>query len=265
MPPVLVINLKRCPDRLEFMTRQLESLGVEWCREDAVDAAEIDFQRPSACLWLTDAEVAVWRSHQACWRRILASNARGGVVLEDDVHLSPSFAAIVTALEGSALDLVKLETGCRRVFLGHGGATLDEIPGVTVDELQSWHGGAAGYFVSSQACRVLLALPVDRWPVDVVLFDPLLSPPACRLTPFQLSPAVVVQDQIYARLNGVESPAFSSTIMRHALPTGLRRKRGVAYTAARLRYKLRVWTLRLLRLAKGWRYQSVPFEGLPRP
>jgi GR25 family glycosyltransferase involved in LPS biosynthesis len=264
MPPVYVINLKRCPDRLEFMTRQLESLGVEWSLLEAVDAAEIDFQRPSACLWLTDTEVAVWRSHQACWRQILASNARGGVVLEDDVHLSPSFAAIVTALEGSALDLVKLETGCRKVFLGHGGTPLDEMPGARIDELQSWHGGAAGYFVSSQACRVLLAVPVDRWPVDVVLFDPLLRPPACCLTPFQLSPAVVVQDQIYARFNGGESPSFSSTIMRRTVPTGLRRERGVAYTAARLRYKLCVWTLRILRLAKGWPYQSIPFEGAGR-
>jgi GR25 family glycosyltransferase involved in LPS biosynthesis len=192
------------------------------------------------------------------------SNARGGVVLEDDVHLSPSFAAIVTALEGSALDLVKLETGCRKVFLGHGGTPLDEMPGARVDELQSWHGGAAGYFVSSQACRVLLAVPVDRWPVDVVLFDPLLRPPACCLTPFQLSPAVVVQDQIYARFNGGESPSFSSTIMRRTVPTGLRRERGVAYTAARLRYKLCVWTLRILRLAKGWPYQSIPFEGAGR-
>jgi len=261
MLPVLLINLARSPDRLSFMARQFEALGLAWTRVDAVDATADDFVRPSNSGWLTDTEVAVWRSHQKCWRLIAEHHPNGGVVLEDDVHLSKRLPSVLKLLSDSSLDLVKLETGCRRVFLGErlgpvGSSALE------MRELLSWHGGAAGYYVTPRASKLLLEIPVDRLPVDVVLFEPVYRVGDSGVRVAQLVPAMVVQDQIVARRCNDVAASFASTIARHSNIPRNARRRDLGYAVARIRYKLRVWFTRITRLAMGRRYEQVPFADL---
>lgn len=261
MLPVYLINLDRCPERLAFMAGQFEALGVPWRRLRAVDAFEREFVRPLGSEGLTDAEVACWRSHQHCWREICEQHPRGGVVIEDDVHLAQSFASVLGQLENCPADLVKLETSFRRVFLGQamdGGESL----GTRLYELQSWHGGAACYFVSAHACLQLLALPIGRWPVDVVLFEPMFQNAGLRLLTAQAVPAVAVQDQILGKLQFDSARAFQSTIAPKFKASHRGRQRSLGQVAGRIGYKVRVWFSRLIRIARGQPYERVPIGPL---
>lgn len=261
MLPVYLINLGRSPDRLAFMTEQFRALGVDWHRFHAVDASASEFVRPLGSDGLTDAEVAVWQSHQGCWRDICERYPQGGVVIEDDVHLSKSFPSVLASLETCLADLVKLETSLRRVFLGQpvGGG---ESSGTGLYELRSWHGGAACYFVTAHACRQLLAVPIGRWPVDVVLFEPMIQTAGLRLLTAQAVPAVAVQDQILGKLQSESAREFQSTIARRSKSSHRGRHRSPAQLAERIGYKCRVWFSRLTRIAKGQAYVRVPIGAL---
>ena len=94
---VLVINLKKRPDRLEKISKRLAQLGVEWenieaidgqnCEESALDistkAGEIGF--------LSDNTRACSASHYKVWELLISKKVNYGIVLEDDVELSDEF------------------------------------------------------------------------------------------------------------------------------------------------------------------------------
>ncbi|PDQ17805.1 glycosyl transferase [Mesorhizobium sanjuanii] len=198
----LVINLDRSGDRLAHMTAEFSRIGVGFERFAAIDAQD----RPDLALMplrvkrksplrMTDAEIACLLSHRACWAIIAAGDDAYGAIFEDDIVFSAKAGALLadTGWIPADADIVKLETffkkttiARKRVSAGHG---------FSVSRLHGAHIGTAGYIVSRQAARDLVAGTEDIGiPVDHVVFNPALATSSSK-TIYQLVPALCLQDQ----------------------------------------------------------------------
>ena len=111
---IYLINLDRHPERLAHMRKQLD--GVAFERVSAVDGAT----RPPTTKGLTRFELACLESHRTAWRKFLASTDSLACFLEDDVHVQPGFAALLSGAKWPPKDAhaVKLDTYFQKVRLG---------------------------------------------------------------------------------------------------------------------------------------------------
>lgn len=101
--PVYLINLDGSDQRLRHATAQLESEGIAFERVAAFDGRALridqfpDYDGKAAMAYmgrpLRGGEIGCYLSHLDCARRFLASGARIGLVLEDDMQLVPGFGA----------------------------------------------------------------------------------------------------------------------------------------------------------------------------
>src|SRR5947209_15071175 len=109
---IYLINLDRHPERLAHMREQLD--GVAFERISAVDGST----RPATMKGLTRFELACLESHRTAWRRFLASAENFACFLEDDVHLQPGFAALLSKAKWPEdAHAVKLDTYFQKVRL----------------------------------------------------------------------------------------------------------------------------------------------------
>jgi glycosyl transferase family 25 len=206
--PAYVINLDRSPERLRHMHAQAGAIALAFERVEGIDGeqlaeADLAAHRERAAPYpLTPGEIGCWLSHQKAWSLIAARDDAWGLVLEDDVQLSPDLPA---ALDGAAdapadADIVKIDTSLgvmvemSRAAVPFAGRSLHRL------RRNSW--GTAGYLVSRRAAAWLLehARPVEA-PIDLQLFSP-----QSRLFPslvtYIATPALVVQEQHQARERG---------------------------------------------------------------
>jgi glycosyl transferase family 25 len=177
MLPIYYINLDTDSQRRASMQAQLGLLGLQAQRVPALrwsvlslseqnrlysaDLNDRRFYRP-----MVDGEKGCYASHLKVCECLLASDASGCVVLEDDVRLSPDFPAVVEALgrlEGG-WDVIKLHS--RPMERAH--LELALCPGhalVTYWRVPSW---ATGYAISRAGAEKMLKFrqPFGR-PVDV--------------------------------------------------------------------------------------------------
>jgi glycosyl transferase family 25 len=212
-----LINLDRSPERLAHMQAQAATVGLQFERVPAVDGealseAELDRYRLAAAPRpLTAGEIGCWLSHQAFWRLAATADALWSMVLEDDVALSPNLPAALDAageLPADA-DIVKIDTTLSvpaelaRPSVPFAGRALHRL------RRNSW--GTAGYLVSRRAAAWLAqhARAVEA-PIDVHLFSP-RSSLFGALTTYVMDPALVVQEQHLARVQG-RADALGSVI-----------------------------------------------------
>ena len=191
MIPVYVINLLRSPDRRAFMREQLAKAGVSGEFVAAVDGRACRAKGPAR---LSVGERALILSHRKAWRRLLASRAEFGVVLEDDAHLGEDFATLLAAdWRAHAFDAVKLETMFDRVWIARRGSAIARR---ALRPLGAEHLGSAGYLVSRAGAHKLLTMTRGlAEPIDQTLFGRATIFER-RLRVLQLAPAVVVQDRL---------------------------------------------------------------------
>jgi glycosyl transferase family 25 len=191
MIPVYVLNLARSPQRRAFMAEGLARAGVTPQFVSAVDGRAC--RRPPRVL--SAAETALILSHRKAWRRLLASEARHAVVLEDDAHVGEDFANLLKAdWRAASFDLVKLETLFDRVWLARRGVAL---AGRELRRLGAEHLASAGYLISRAGARKMLeATRALAEPVDHTLFgrEAIFEG---RVVAYQLWPAIVVQDNLH--------------------------------------------------------------------
>jgi glycosyl transferase family 25 len=220
---VYVINLKKDADRLQHMSRQLASYNIEFERVDAVDGRvmpEGEFQafvkaRSGKPTPWGRGQMGCWLSHSHTWEKIAAGDDAYGLILEDDMHISPDIVPFVQA-EGwipEDADIVKLEAPNNRVRLGK---TLSVLNQHHVRQLRSTAWCAGGYILSRQAARFLVKQPSStHMAVDAFLFSLELSAVARQLKLYQVAPAVVVQDKFreegaWGMVSNIESPLASA-------------------------------------------------------
>jgi GR25 family glycosyltransferase involved in LPS biosynthesis len=98
-----VINMKRNPERLEFMTSQLHTADITFEIQHAVDGKLYDFSREYnerhaiACngVPLSAAEKGCALSHRMIHEKMIRENMAYALILEDDVALPKNFKKIV--------------------------------------------------------------------------------------------------------------------------------------------------------------------------
>lgn len=122
---VYLINLDRATERLARMKDRLDAVPLAFERVSALDGLALSFPMPEFSELSfkllhgrrrIPAEVGCYLSHVECARRLLATDARHALILEDDVAFSDDFAKVLeAALARSAswdiLRLSELNTG----------------------------------------------------------------------------------------------------------------------------------------------------------
>jgi glycosyl transferase family 25 len=106
---VFLINLARSTDRLEHSKSQLDALGIEFERLEAVDGLkltssqvsqhyDIDANSKLYKKTLSVGEVACYLSHRVAWKRIIDEKLDYAIILEDDSIVEANFNALYSAL-----------------------------------------------------------------------------------------------------------------------------------------------------------------------
>ena len=193
---VYVINLDRHTQRLARMRDLLRD--VEFERIAALDAAgagghEHRHNLPLRFEELTRFERACAASHAAAWQKLLESGDSHACILEDDVVLSPDFPAFMADAQWvpEGCDVVKIETFAKKTMISR---QLQPCRGRGLGHLYSTHLGAAGYVLSRQGARKMLAHAArPARPVDHLLFD--VPTIVEGLSVLQLDPALCMQLQ----------------------------------------------------------------------
>lgn len=222
---VYVINLDRSPDRLQFMQQQAQVARVAFERIAATDGRKFSDEQRRELLSesyefqpLNAGEIGVFMSHRQAWTRLLQSGGRHAAVFEDDVLLTASLRDVLTDIDNDPpqFDIIKLETTLRKVVCRREQTRLGKNHGL--QQLLSWHGGAAGYVINSKCAKWLLERTAKLAdPVDQILFNP-ISSICSKLNILQLTPAACVQKDILEEASG---PVFGTTIDRHVSKDGL--------------------------------------------
>lgn len=171
-----LINLDRSADRLQWMGRQLDALGLEVVRVSAIDGDTLSLDHPGldpkgfwrdAAMEVRTTDAACYLSHLAALRLFLQSGSDYGVILEDDVVLGPETARLVDVLTAPGAaddwDMVKLAGNNRLralILRPLGGAFRLGVP---------WTRclGAAAYLVNRHAAQRYL----ERMLPMTVLYD----------------------------------------------------------------------------------------------
>ncbi len=185
---IYLINLDRHPERLAHMRKQLD--GVAFERVSAVDGS----RRPPTTKGLTRFELACLESHRTAWRKFLASAESHACFLEDDLHVQPGFAALLSGTEWAPRDAhaVKLDTYFQKVRLGERLSVRAERE---IARLYSRHESAAAYILGRDgATRYLELTESASQPADYAVFPN--APRRLGLTIYQLVPAIAIQDHL---------------------------------------------------------------------
>lgn len=174
------------------MSDQLSRLGLSFQRLSAVDGQKIDIAA-FAEIPLSPGEIGCFLSHRSAWTRLVQSDRSHAIILEDDAHLSPDLADIITDLSWFPSDamIVKLETMAMPVLLDpkeHNGPGQRKLK-----RLRSAHPGTAGYIISRSGATALLRKSESfNQPVDDFMF----SKRALTYFPtYQMLPAAIIQHQ----------------------------------------------------------------------
>lgn len=194
-----LINLDRDIERLNWMKAQAVKLGINLVRLPAVLGAslprsEVDKYRHEG-LAMTAGEVGCLLSHIKAWRAIAEGDEAAGLVLEDDMHLSPNLAALLASLsyDPDRSEIFKLEASTIGIDVARD--ALSDLPPYKVHALKSAHSGTGAYAMSRETARRLLTLAdTIRVPVDLWLFAPAIAH-LHDLRLLQLMPAPCIQDR----------------------------------------------------------------------
>ncbi len=203
-----LINLDRCPERLDHMTAELGRLGIGFTRIAAVDGREMSEAERAAFAANADPERKSWMpgqigcflSHYHAWQAIAAGDDPYGLVLEDDMLFADAIRGVLADLAWlpKDYDVVRFEGSTTRVHLGPalahpGGRALHRVRSTT------WCAGA--YLISRECARRLVALPASTWqPTDFFLFCLERSQVARGLKVYQFAPALAAQGKFQSNV-----------------------------------------------------------------
>ena len=171
-----VINLDRAPERLHRITAQVGRLGLGFVRLAAVDARAMSpaqealldrsaYRRKHGMEPLLG-ELGCYLSHVEVMRRMLASKAEFGLVLEDDALLTERLPAALRGLVAHAdrWDMVKLSA----VHSGTPQKVLEVAPGQHLAVMHTRCTGSSAYLINRRAAQAYvdgllpMSLPYDH-------------------------------------------------------------------------------------------------------
>jgi len=170
-----IIHLERAIDRQPQVNELIQKLPIETDVVNAIDGRTLDNQtisrvyrrsvyRPRYPFPLSTNEIACFLSHRKVWREIIDQRLDAGLVLEDDVELTPDFAAAYSA----ACQILKADSFIRFPFREReSGRVVLTTEGVRVIEPVPVGLGMVAQLVGREAAqRLLSATEVFDRPVD---------------------------------------------------------------------------------------------------
>ncbi|MEA1988679.1 MAG: glycosyltransferase family 25 protein [Pseudomonadota bacterium] len=198
---VFVINLERNPDRLDFISKRLESLGIDFQRVDAIDGYALsdnfieefrqNSKRPTG--W-KEGQIGCFLSHRKAWQQIVDGKEEYGIVFEDDLHIAESLKSVIFNLNWipEDADVVRLENTTNWVKLKKVGTVNNRDLSLVKND--SWCAGA--YIMPKATAVFLLAQDPKLWlPADTYVFAKSLSEVARNLHIYQVNPVLTCQDK----------------------------------------------------------------------
>lgn len=195
----LIINLAAETARMAFQRAQMDALGLDWERLEAVTPETLDppAEDPRWQRWhrpMMPAEIAILSSHVMAWERVIDAGVPC-LILEDDAMLAVEVPALLRRLESErGLDHVTLETRSRKKLMGR------RHPGLPVRRLYQDRTGAAAYALWPSGARKLRSRAARR----PALADAVICA-AYEMRSWQADPALAIQlDQCSAY--GMEPP-----------------------------------------------------------
>nr|WP_221385009.1 glycosyltransferase family 25 protein [Sulfitobacter undariae] len=114
-----MINLDRRPDRLAYVSKQLDSIGLPFERFSAIDGQKEDADLPDIQheLFIINqkkspvrGEIACAASHIAVWKRFLATDEEYALILEDDIDIRHDLPLIQQHVPSLGLDFINLSS-----------------------------------------------------------------------------------------------------------------------------------------------------------
>ncbi|WP_299028351.1 glycosyltransferase family 25 protein [uncultured Sulfitobacter sp.] len=195
-------NLARAEDRRIHMRPELERAGLDLTFHPAFDFTEHDeadilarCKREGPWGTFHTPNMAATISHAQAWERFLATDATHCLVMEDDIFIAPELGAWLADLNWwpDDADIMKLErwrSKSTKVLLEEH-AIMHR--GRKVQRLLSRHMGAAGYMLSRDAARKLLAAQPFDMVIDHILFNINASRATRGMNIYQISPAMILQ------------------------------------------------------------------------
>lgn len=175
--PVFVINMAGNTVRMTHAASELDRLGIPFTRFEAVDGRALPPEdlarvydpaanRTRARHPMIGGEIGCYLSHVALWEKIAASDAAGGVILEDDFAAADDLARVLDAVAQDAGDWEIAKLFSARI----GQKLLDARPLVAGREIAVPYkvpNTTLGYAIRREAAARLAAcaLPVSR-PID---------------------------------------------------------------------------------------------------
>ncbi|MBF9033460.1 glycosyl transferase family 25 [Rhodobacterales bacterium HKCCE2091] len=250
-----VINLASARDRMAFMARQLDLLGLDWERVEAVTPQTLD-PGPEAPVWqrwqrpLRVTEMALCASHMACWRRILADD-RPGLVLEDDALLSVDISQSlkhISVLRG--IDHVSIETRSRKKLVSR-----SAHPDAPIRRLWQDRTGSAAYVAFPEGAARMLA----RAERAAAPSDALISATRDQRS-YQSDPALAIQlDQCaaYGIAPPMETVSLIDAVAKPRADGG-----GAAFRMRRIGAQVGMGVRRLAHLVDAERVHIEPSPGI---
>ncbi|MDR3472148.1 MAG: glycosyltransferase family 25 protein [Devosia sp.] len=218
--PIFYINLAARTDRRAFMIEQLQRLGLQASRIEAVTSQSVPaewrsrYGDPRRYGWLTPAEMACTLSHMKAAEAVLRSGAPWACILEDDAQLSPSLPRFLAALPAKppTLDVLRIEVGYRP-------NPMKVSPELKIGDYRvfrhyGWLKGTAGYILSAHGARVISGGEgMLGYTADDALFNP-YRPLSRRLTIRCLSPALCTEAESYLNGESATSDIYSERATR---------------------------------------------------
>ena len=203
--PVWVINLQRRPDRLSKIGKQLDDMGIVWSKIDAVDGKTCNdnYLNKSAKKGkigeLSKGARGCIASHFIFWEKLIQSNSDYGVVLEDDIELSPDFKDILSDeswIPENTL-IIKLEKLIpyrpSKLLLGRAISSINNNER-HIHKMYSRHCGSGAYLMSKSGANTVLSWnKVFSVPVDHLLFNETVSKLSSALNPLIMVPPLAWQ------------------------------------------------------------------------
>jgi glycosyl transferase family 25 len=260
------INLDRSPDRLAYMTKTLDELGLDYERIAAVDGRALSEEEIAAVYrhapgtqFLDNGSIACSLSHRKVWERIAASHDSHALVLEDDVVFGEGAEKILADTDWIPVgaELIRLETVRRHTVHGH--EPVASTDGRAIYRLHHIHNGTGAYIVSKEAAERLLAhMTRFSYAVDYVLFDP-HCPEFCGMGILQMVPALCIQSALLPEAErGSGLPSVIQATRKTVFTRGFRRFLAkIARESAKQRLKMRG---RLFDKLHGTKTGRIPFR-----
>ena len=172
-----LINLERCPERLDKMKKSLASLNIEFERIEAVDSKKLSQSDYNICkapnreypykLW--DGELACFLSHKRCWTKLVNSPYDWALIFEDHCVLSPKSKNYFNSTDWipEGCEIVQFTYSDNPVFYSE---QINLADGNTLLKAQYTSPiGTSAYYISKHAAKLALEYsnkilsPIDNY------------------------------------------------------------------------------------------------------